>query len=86
MARNFQALAATYAHVIFDAGTLGGADMDVLARIAPHAVLVVETLSNLTTQKARDSLIGAGFEDVTILVSGRAEAAGAAIRAAQAAA
>ena len=86
MARNFQALAATYAHVIFDAGTLGGADMDVLARIAPHAVLVVETLSNLTTQKARDSLIGAGFEDVTILVSGRAEAAGAAIRAAEAAA
>jgi hypothetical protein len=78
MMRNFHALAATYAHVIFDAGLLGGADMEALARIAPHAVLVVETLSNLATQKARDSLIDAGFEDVTILVSGRAEAAGAA--------
>jgi len=86
MMRNFQALAATYAHVIFNAGLLGGADMEALARIAPHAVLVVETLSNLATQKARDSLIDAGFEDVTILVSGRAEAAGAAIEAAQAAA
>jgi Mrp family chromosome partitioning ATPase len=86
MARNFEALATTYAHVIIDAGLLGGADMQVLARIAPHAILVVETLSNLATQKARESLINCGFEDVTILVSGRAEAAGAAVGPAQAAA
>jgi uncharacterized protein involved in exopolysaccharide biosynthesis len=86
MARNFEALATSYAHVIVDAGLLGGADMQVLARVAPHAILVVETLSNLATQKARDSLIDAGFEDVTILVSGRAEAAGAAIGPAMAAA
>jgi len=77
MMKNFEALAMTYAHVIFDAGVLGGADMEALARIAPHAILVVETLSNLATMKARDGLIDAGFEDVTILVSGKAEAAGA---------
>lgn len=74
MEQNFQALARAYAHVIIDAGALGGPDMIAVARMVPHAALVVETLANLATQKARDALIDAGFEDVTILVSGRAEA------------
>jgi uncharacterized protein involved in exopolysaccharide biosynthesis len=74
MERNFDALAKTYAHVILDAGVIGGPDMVVVARMVPHAALVVETLSNLATHKARDALIEAGFEDVTIIVSGRAEA------------
>jgi uncharacterized protein involved in exopolysaccharide biosynthesis len=74
MAENFAALAKSYDHVIADAGVIGGPDMVAIARVIPHAALVVETLSNLATQKARDVLIDAGFEDVTILVSGRAEA------------
>ncbi len=78
MARNFEALSLSYAHVIIDAGALGGADADIVARLAPHAVLLVETLSGPATQKARDSLIDAGFEDVTILVAGRGETAASA--------
>jgi hypothetical protein len=61
--------------VIIDAGVFGGPDMIAIARMFPHAALVVETLSSPATQKARDALVEAGFEDVTVLVSGRAEAA-----------
>jgi len=75
MAKNFEALALTYAHLIIDAGLLAGANTDEIARMAPHAVLLVDKLSNLATAKARDGLIDAGFEDVTILVAGRSEAA-----------
>ena len=75
-----------YAHVIADAGSLGGPDMIAIARMIPHAALVVETLSGLATQKARDALIDSGFEDVTILVSGRAEAGSSGMLAQQAAA
>jgi polysaccharide biosynthesis transport protein len=86
MAQSFAALSRAYSHVIVDAGMLGGPDMIAIARMVPHAVLVVETLSGLATQKARDSLIDAGFEDVTILVSGRAEARSSGMPAHQAAA
>ena len=75
MARNFEALAMAYAHVVIDAGMLGGADMEAIARFAPHAILVVERLSGLATTRARDSLIDAGFDNVTILVAGRSETA-----------
>jgi Mrp family chromosome partitioning ATPase len=84
MAENFRALSAAYAHVIVDAGPLGGPDMTAIAGFLPHAALVVERLSDLATLKARDALIDAGFEDVTILVSGRAEAAAAPAQAAAA--
>ncbi len=86
MAQSFAALAKAYAYVIADAGALGGPDMIAIARMIPYAALVVETLSGLATQKARDALIEAGFEDVTILVSGRAEAGASGIPAQQAAA
>lgn len=86
MAQSFAALSKAYSHVIVDAGMLGGPDMIAIARMVPHAALVVETLSGLATQKARDSLIEAGFEDVTILVSGRAEARSSGMPAHQAAA
>ncbi|HXX04946.1 MAG TPA: GumC family protein [Xanthobacteraceae bacterium] len=75
MAKNFEALALTYAHVIINAGLLAGANTDLIARLAPHAVLLVDKLSDLATAKARDGLMDAGFEDVTILVAGRSEAA-----------
>ena len=69
----FEALARTYAHVVIDAGALGGADLIALAGIAPHAILVVDTLTNPVTVKAHDLLLDAGFDNVTIVVAGRPE-------------
>jgi uncharacterized protein involved in exopolysaccharide biosynthesis len=73
-AKNFAALAMTYAHVVIDAGLLDGADLTAVAELAPHAILLVETLANLATDKARDRLEESGFDDVTILVAGRPDA------------
>ncbi len=77
MIRNCEALSYAYAHVVFDAGLFGGPkqrdEMAELSRLAPHAILVVETLSGLATSKARDALIDAGFDNVTLLVASRAD-------------
>jgi Mrp family chromosome partitioning ATPase len=88
MAKSFAALAHSYAHVVIDAGVLDGADVAIISGLAPHAILLVETLSGLATNKARDRLDAAGFNDVTILVAGRPDAAapGASAKAATAAA
>jgi polysaccharide biosynthesis transport protein len=75
MIKNFKALAYTYGHVVIDAGMLDGVDMASIAQLASHAILLVETLSNLGTDKARERLENAGFNDVTILVAGRPDAA-----------
>jgi len=75
MSKNFKALAYTYGHVVIDAGMVDGADMASIATLASHAILLVETLSNLGTDKARERLEDAGFDDVTILVAGRPDAA-----------
>ncbi len=75
MIKNFKALAYTYGHVVIDVGTLDGVDLASVAQLASHAILLVETLSNLGTDKARDRLEAAGFDDVTILVAGRPDAA-----------
>jgi polysaccharide biosynthesis transport protein len=75
MSKNFKALAYTYGHVVIDAGVVNGADMASIATLASHAILLVETLSNLGTDKARERLEDAGFDDVTILVAGRPDAA-----------
>jgi polysaccharide biosynthesis transport protein len=76
LARNFAALAHAYPHVVIDAGLLGGRDverdMEAAAGIATHAMLLVETLSGYTTTQARDSLLDAGFDNVTIVIAGRA--------------
>jgi hypothetical protein len=71
MSKNFDALAYSYAHVVIDAGGLRGRDMEAVARIAPHAVLLVDTLSSVATTKARDSLMDVGFDNVTLLIAGR---------------
>ncbi len=75
MIKNFKALAYTYGHVVVDVGTLDGIDLPSIAQLASHAILLVETLSNLGTDKTRDRLEAAGFNDVTILVAGRPDAA-----------
>ena len=77
MSKNFKALAYTYGHVVIDAGAVDGADMSSIAALAAHAILLVETLSNRGTDKARERLEDAGFDDVTILVAGRPDAAAA---------
>jgi polysaccharide biosynthesis transport protein len=75
ISRNFAALAHAYPHLVIDAGLLGGSDMPAIARIAPHAVLLVETLSGLNAAMARDGPLAAGFDNVTILVARSDEAA-----------
>ena len=78
MDKNFAALADSYGHVVVDAGALDGAELAAIARIAPHAVLIVETLAGPATANARERLIDEGFDDVTILVAGRTEPAASA--------
>jgi tyrosine-protein kinase Etk/Wzc len=88
LVRNFSALAQAYPHVVIDAGALGGRDaerdtqrelqsdlqkdLEEIARIATHAMLLVETLAGYTTVHARNSLLDAGFDNVTLVVAGRA--------------
>jgi len=71
MATNFDALARSYDHVVIDAGPIGGPEIDRLAEIAPHAVLIADSLASAATAAARDVLTAAGFGDVTLLVGGR---------------
>jgi succinoglycan biosynthesis transport protein ExoP len=68
MATNFDALARSYDHVVVDAGEVSGPGIERIAEIAPHAVLVTDTLANAATGAARQRLLAAGFGDVRILV------------------
>jgi polysaccharide biosynthesis transport protein len=78
LANSFAALASAYAHVVIDAGVLGGGAAEAVAKLAPHAILVVEKLSEETTVKAHDRLLDVGFDHVTLLIAGPADAAGSA--------
>jgi polysaccharide biosynthesis transport protein len=79
LVRDFSALAQAYPHVVIDAGALGGRDagydsqqeLEEIAGIATHAMLLVETLAGAATAQARDSLLDAGFDNVTIVIAGR---------------
>jgi hypothetical protein len=68
MVANFNALARSYDHVVVDAGDAAGPEVERVAEIAPHAVLVTDNLSNVATAAARERLLAAGFADVRILV------------------
>ena len=78
MARNFEALGRSYGHVVIDAGPLDTAEPSAISRIAPHAMLVAEKLTAPATAKAREQLLDVGFDDVTVLVAERPEAAASA--------
>ena len=71
----FDALAHAYPHLVIDGGLLGGGDgmrdIAAIARVATHALLVVETAAGYATAQARDSLLESGFDNVTILIVGR---------------
>jgi hypothetical protein len=59
--RTFEALTQAYPHLVVDGGALGGSDgekeIEAIARIATHALLLVETAAGLATAQARDSLL-----------------------------
>ncbi len=65
---NFNALARSYDHVVVDAGEAAGLEIERVSEIAPHAVLITDTLANTATSLARDRLLASGFSDVRILV------------------
>jgi polysaccharide biosynthesis transport protein len=73
--RTFEALIQAYPHLVIDGGALGGLEgreeIETIARIATHALLLAETAAGFVTVQARDRLLAAGFDNVTILVAGR---------------
>jgi tyrosine-protein kinase Etk/Wzc len=73
--RTFAALAQAYPHLVIDGGSLGGpeavGEIEAIARIATHALLLAETAAGFVTMQARDTLLAAGFDNVTILIAGR---------------
>jgi succinoglycan biosynthesis transport protein ExoP len=66
MVVSFNALARSYDHIVIDAGEAAGPEIERIAEVAPHAVLVTDTLANAAA--ARESLLTNGFADVRILV------------------
>lgn len=68
MVVNFKALGRSYDHVVIDAGEAAGSEIERIAEVAPHAVLVAETPVN--TAAARDRLSTCGFGDVSIVADG----------------
>jgi tyrosine-protein kinase Etk/Wzc len=64
-----EALGRSYDHVVLDAGAAAEASLDLLARLAPRAVLVAPELDNPETALAREQLLQAGFANVSVLVS-----------------
>jgi Mrp family chromosome partitioning ATPase len=62
-----EALARAYDQIVIDAGALGEAGIDPLARMAPRALLVATDLADPATQSARRQLITAGFADVMLV-------------------
>jgi polysaccharide biosynthesis transport protein len=75
MATSFQALARSYDYVVVSGGAAWGPEMEALSELAPQAILLTETV-NAVTESARERLLFAGFDDVTILVGARSAAAG----------
>ena len=82
MATTFDALARSYEHVVVAAGAVVGPELEVIGAMAPHAMLVVEDAPDAGASAARERLLDAGFDDVTVVASllenDRAEAAAAA--------
>jgi uncharacterized protein involved in exopolysaccharide biosynthesis/Mrp family chromosome partitioning ATPase len=63
-----EALARTYDQVVIDAGSLGEAALEPLARMAPRALLVATDLADPATESARRQLVNAGYADVMVLL------------------
>ena len=74
MVTNFNALARSYDYLVVDAGEAAGLEIERIAEIAPHAVLVTDTLANTATSAARERLLAAGFGEVRILTGAHGSA------------
>jgi succinoglycan biosynthesis transport protein ExoP len=72
LAPSFDALARSYDYVVADAGLAEGVDLEAISEIAPQAVLLVETPQGVATDAARERLLAAEFEGVTLLAGSRA--------------
>jgi succinoglycan biosynthesis transport protein ExoP len=73
LTQSFKALSAAYAHVVVDAGIMGAGAADAVASLAPHAVLLVENISDEGVAQAYQRLLQAGFHHVTIVIVGPPE-------------
>ncbi len=69
MVKNFNALARSYDHVVIDAGVATGPEIERIAEVAPHAILVTDSLTSAATTAARERLLGSGFGDVRVLAA-----------------
>jgi succinoglycan biosynthesis transport protein ExoP len=69
---SFEALSRSYDFVIVAVGEIVGPDLEAVAAIAPRAVLVAGTLTSAGIVAARERLLDAGFEDVTVVAEGKA--------------
>ena len=78
LAPSFDALVRSYDYVVADAGLAEGVDLEAIGEIAPQAVLLAETQQSGTTEAARERLLAAEFDSVTVLAAGRAGRAGGA--------
>lgn len=76
MTTRFAALARSYDYIIVNAGAIDGREMEAIGGIAPHAILLAETLNDGVAASAREQLLAAGFDDVTVLVDARRSSAG----------
>jgi succinoglycan biosynthesis transport protein ExoP len=72
VAPSFEALSRSYDFVVVAAGSIVGPELETIAAIAPHAVLAAGTLTKAGTAAARERLLSAGFEDVTVVVERKA--------------
>ncbi|MBI4274245.1 MAG: lipopolysaccharide biosynthesis protein [Rhizobiales bacterium] len=68
LAITLEALTRTYDHVVIDAGAVPEVAVESFARLAPRAVLVATNLADPSTDVARQRLIAAGFNDVTVFL------------------
>jgi succinoglycan biosynthesis transport protein ExoP len=73
MATSFAALARSYDRVVLAAGAVGGSALAAIAATAPRAVLVAGALSGAGLTAARQRLLDAGFEDVTVMAEAAAD-------------
>jgi polysaccharide biosynthesis transport protein len=66
---SFDALARSYDYVVVNAGAIADPEIEAVSEIAPHCVLVAETAATSATLSARERLLAAGFDDVTVIVA-----------------
>jgi len=68
---SFDALAYSYDYLVVSAGAVAGAALEAIATIAPHAVLLVGMQGKAAAASARELVLGAGFDDLTVVMDAR---------------